>query len=63
MILNFGGNPQQQMEMKAVNDEFMTICKGHPDCTGCPLAVKDVQMSNSTVRCNTGRGDFKNGRR
>lgn len=59
MVINFGGDPRQQMEMKIVNEEFMQICKGHPDCVGCPLAVKDVQIGNSTVRCNTGRGDLK----
>lgn len=59
MVINFGSDSRQQMEIKIVNDEFMQICKGHPDCVGCPLAIKDVQIGNSTVRCNTGRGDLK----
>lgn len=45
----------------ASSQEFMKICSEHPECIGCPLKDKDVQLQGGLTRCETGRmkGDRK----
>ena len=52
--VNFGVN-------MANNQEFMKICSEHPECIGCPLRDKDVQLQGGLTRYETGRmkGDRK----
>ena len=39
----------------ANSQEFMKICSEHPECIGCPLRDKDVQLKGRLTRCDTGR--------
>ena len=45
----------------ASNQEFMNICREHPECEciGCPLKDKDVQLQSGMTRCETGRSKSK----
>lgn len=59
MVFSFtGGDPRQQMEIETVRRHFNEICTTHLGCVDCPLKTQDMQISNSIIRCNTGRGDF-----
>ena len=52
--VNFGAN-------MANSQEFMKICSEHPECKGCTLKDKDVQLQGGLTTCVTGRtkGDRK----
>lgn len=39
----------------ATNQEFMKICREHPECIDCPLKDEDVQLQGGMTRCETGR--------
>ena len=38
------------------DNEVMQICTQHPECKDCPLKEGDMNIQNSVVRCETGRG-------
>ena len=42
------------------NQEFAKLCSEHPECKGCPLKDKDIQMKGGLTRCITGRGKGNN---
>lgn len=38
----------------ANSKEFMKICSEYPECVGCLLKDKDVQLQGGLTRCETG---------
>ena len=59
MIFTFNGSPQQIKEQQEVQQYVTRVCESRPGCVDCELKEKDLQIANSIVRCNTGRGDIK----
>ena len=43
----------------ANGQEFMKICSEHPECIGCPLSDKDVQLQGGLTRTGRAKGDRK----
>ena len=50
----------QQIIFETGNQEFVKICKEHPNCDGCPLLTQDIQLQSGLARCETGRNKGEN---
>ena len=47
---------QQEVYFGVDNQDFVNICKEHPECKECPFLTQDINLKGGLTRCDTGRG-------
>ena len=43
------------VDQTPVDDDVMKICRNHPECKGCPLKTKDMNIQGTTITCVAGK--------